>query len=88
MAISSRRPANLVDKTFGSPEGYVYFDLYNHNAASNIVRLISNPIPANGEQICMAFWFAAFGAGEDADLKIIRMDNSSNSENPNDQVSL
>ena len=64
----------------------MYFDLFNHNAASNIVRLISAPIAANGEQICMAFWFAAFGAGEDADLKVIRMDNSTNSENPNDQV--
>ncbi|KAL0267745.1 UNVERIFIED_CONTAM: hypothetical protein PYX00_009926 [Menopon gallinae] len=76
LAVSSRRPANLIDKTFGAPEGYVYFDLFNHNAATNVVRLMSPPITANGDQYCMSFWFAAFGAGEDADLKVIREDNS------------
>lgn len=65
-------------------EGYVYFDLFNHNAASNIVRLTSPPIPANGEQLCMLFWFAAFGAGEDADLKVIRQDNTT--ENTNNEL--
>lgn len=64
-------------------EGYVYFDLFNHNAATNMVKLKSPPIAANGDQYCMSFWFAAFGAGEDADLKVIREDNST-SDNPSE----
>jgi len=68
-------------------EGYVYFDLFNHNAASNIVRLVSPAIAANGETFCMTFWFAAFGAGEDGNLKILREDNTT-AGNPNELVSL
>lgn len=34
----------------------------------------------------MAFWFAAFGAGEDAQLKVIRQDNTTNDENPKEEV--
>ena len=35
----------------------------------------------------MAFWFAAFGAGEDAQLIIMRQDNTTNEENPKEVVS-
>ncbi|XP_069694256.1 MAM and LDL-receptor class A domain-containing protein 1-like [Periplaneta americana] len=83
LATVSRRPANLPDKTFGAPEGYVYFDLFNQNVGSNTARLISPPISAVEEQfLCFTFWFAVFGAGESAELRVVRQDNSS-SENGN-----
>ncbi|XP_046406809.1 MAM and LDL-receptor class A domain-containing protein 1-like [Ischnura elegans] len=82
LATVSRRPANLPDKTFGAPEGYIYFDLFNQNAGSNMVRLISPQITATQEEptfLCFSFWFAAFGNGDAAELRIVRQDNSSNS---------
>ncbi|PNF30522.1 hypothetical protein B7P43_G09951 [Cryptotermes secundus] len=85
LATVSRRPANLPDKTFGAPEGYVYFDLFNQNVGSNPVRLISPTISAVEERsLCFTFWFAVFGAGESAQLRVVRQDNSSsdNGENP------
>ncbi|PSN54331.1 hypothetical protein C0J52_10678 [Blattella germanica] len=86
LATVSRRPANLPDKTFGAPEGYVYFDLFNQNVGSNVARLISPPISGGGEDpiLCFSFWFAVFGAGESAELRVVRQDNSSveNGEQP------
>jgi hypothetical protein len=59
-------------------EGYVYFDLFNQNVGSNPVRLISPAIKAVQEQsLCFTFWFAVFGAGESAQLRVVRQDNSS-----------
>ena len=29
MAAVARRPANLLDKTYGAPVGYAYFDIFN-----------------------------------------------------------
>jgi hypothetical protein len=59
-------------------EGYVYFDLFNQNVGSNPVRLISPTIKAVQEQfLCFTFWFAVFGAGESAQLRVVRQDNSS-----------
>lgn len=66
-------------------EGYVYFDLFNQNLGSNPVRLISPTISAVEERsLCFTFWFAVFGAGESAQLRVVRQDNSSsdNGENP------
>ncbi|XP_066995484.2 MAM and LDL-receptor class A domain-containing protein 1 [Anabrus simplex] len=78
LATVSRRPANLPDKTFGAPEGYIYFDLFNQNIGSNTARLVSATIPGSEErQICFTFWFAAFGSGDSAELRVIRQDNSS-----------
>ena len=68
-------------------EGYVYFDLFNQNVGSNVARLISPPISGSaGEEttLCFSFWFAVFGAGESAELRVVRQDNSStdNGEQP------
>jgi len=42
------------------------------------VRLISPTIKAVTEQsLCFTFWFAVFGAGESAQLRVVRHDNSS-----------
>ncbi|CAH1392773.1 unnamed protein product [Nezara viridula] len=78
MATSTRRPANLADKTFGSPDGYIYYDLFNQMLGSNMVRLASPLIQGSEEQqICLSFWYAAFGAGDSALMQVIRQDNSS-----------
>jgi membrane protein required for beta-lactamase induction len=59
-------------------EGYVYFDLFNQNVGGNPVRLVSPTIKAVQEQsLCFTFWFAVFGAGESAQLRVVRQDNSS-----------
>ena len=59
-------------------EGYVYFDLFNQNVGGKPVRLISPTIKAVQEQyLCFTFWFAVFGAGESAQLRVVRHDNSS-----------
>jgi hypothetical protein len=63
----------------------VYFDLFNQNVGNNPVRLISPTIGAVEERsLCFTFWFAVFGAGESAQLRVVRQDNSSsdNGENP------
>nr|CAD7429789.1 unnamed protein product [Timema monikensis] len=84
LATVSRRPANLPDKTFGAPEGYIYFDLFNQNSGSNTARLISPTVTASSDeqQLCFNFWFAAFGAGDSVELRVMRQDNSSNVEDP------
>jgi hypothetical protein len=59
-------------------EGYIYFDLFNQNVGSNPVRLISPMIRAMEEQnLCFTFWFAVFGAGESAELRVVHQENSS-----------
>ncbi|XP_060847650.1 MAM and LDL-receptor class A domain-containing protein 1-like isoform X1 [Rhopalosiphum padi] len=86
MATVNRRPSNLPDKTFGAPDGYIYYDLFNQILGSNMVRLISPVIPVTDEpQLCFSFWYAAFGAGESALLQIMRQDNSSG-ETPAEKI--
>ncbi|XP_075219109.1 MAM and LDL-receptor class A domain-containing protein 1-like isoform X2 [Lycorma delicatula] len=78
LATINRRPANLPDKTFGAPDGYVYYDLFNQILGNNMVQLVSPVISGeNGGQLCFSFWYAAFGAGDSALMQIIRHDNSS-----------
>ncbi|KAL1130358.1 hypothetical protein AAG570_013296 [Ranatra chinensis] len=78
LATATRRPANLADKTFGAPDGYVYYDLFNQILGSNMVRLISPLIPASEDtQLCLSFWYAAFGAGDSALMQVMRQDNGS-----------
>ena len=40
MAAVARRPANLLDKTYGAPVGYAYFDIFNTGARSEICFLL------------------------------------------------
>jgi hypothetical protein len=59
-------------------EGYIYFDLFNQNVGSTPVRLISPVISAvEGQTLCFTFWFAGFGAGESAELRVVHQENSS-----------
>ncbi|XP_039298033.1 MAM and LDL-receptor class A domain-containing protein 1-like [Nilaparvata lugens] len=89
LATVSRRPANLPDKTFGAPDGYVYYDLFNQILGNNMVQLVSPTITSeNGGQLCFSFWYAAFGAGESALMQIIRHDNSSGEPQPDKVWSL
>jgi len=73
-------------------EGYVYFDLFNQNVGGKPVRLISPTIKAVPEQsLCFTFWFAVFGAGESAQLRVVRHDNSSSDNgepSPQEKVNL
>ncbi|KAK7601263.1 hypothetical protein V9T40_008704 [Parthenolecanium corni] len=78
LATVSRRPANLPDKTFGAPDGYIYYDLFNQILGANMVKLVSPLIPVNEDpQLCFSFWYAAFGAGESALMQISKQDNAS-----------
>lgn len=59
-------------------DGYIYYDLFNQMLGSNMVRLASPLIQGSEEQqICLSFWYAAFGAGDSALMQVIRQDNSS-----------
>ncbi|XP_049780981.1 MAM and LDL-receptor class A domain-containing protein 1-like [Schistocerca cancellata] len=87
LATVARRPANLPDKTFGAPGGYVYFDLFNQNAAASTVRLISPVIEATDDrQLCFSFWFAAFGQGDMAELRVVRQDNNTSGDYPPEKL--
>jgi hypothetical protein len=62
---------------FNRADGYVYFDLYNQVLGANIVKLYSPLIPATEDpQLCLSFWYAAFGAGDIAVMKISRTDST------------
>ncbi|XP_065351077.1 MAM and LDL-receptor class A domain-containing protein 1-like [Cloeon dipterum] len=80
LATVASRPANLPDKTYNAPEGYIYFDLFN--SGSSVVRLTSPHMAATEDrQLCFAFWFTAFGSGESAELHVVRVDNTTDDEN-------
>lgn len=86
LATVSRRPANLPDKTFGAPDGYIYYDLFNQILGANMVRLVSPLIPVNDDpQLCFSFWYAAFGAGESALMQISKQDNAS-TDSPSEKI--
>ena len=40
MAAVARRPANLLDKTYGAPVGYAYFDIFNTGSRLIIINAI------------------------------------------------
>ncbi|KAE8746542.1 hypothetical protein FOCC_FOCC006776 [Frankliniella occidentalis] len=81
LASLARRPASLPDKTFGAPEGYIFFDLFapSKKGARDTARLVSSLIPASTEDTlhCLTFWYAAFGVGDTAELRVVKADNSS-----------
>jgi len=70
MATITRRPANLLDKTFGAPIGFTFFDIFSQGAQSPPVRLMSR-MPATGDRVCFSFWYAGFGAGETTQLRVL-----------------
>ncbi|KAJ1526311.1 hypothetical protein ONE63_009461 [Megalurothrips usitatus] len=81
LASLARRPASLPDKTFGAPEGYIFFDLFaaSKKGARDTARLVSPLIQASSDETvhCLTFWYAAFGVGDSAELRVIKADNSS-----------
>lgn len=92
-AFLTHRPAQLLDKTFGTTGDYIFFDIYTADQKSTEVQLrspIINP-PTDEESTCFTFWFAAFGVEESTMLQIIRTSdiddaNSGNDENGNDDI--
>ncbi len=62
-------------------EGYIFFDLFapSKKGARDTARLVSSLIPASTEDTlhCLTFWYAAFGVGDTAELRVVKADNSS-----------
>ncbi|XP_047354869.1 MAM and LDL-receptor class A domain-containing protein 1-like [Vespa velutina] len=94
-AFLTHRPAQLLDKTFGTTGDYIFFDIYTADQKSTEVQLRSPIIntPTDEESTCFTFWFAAFGVEESTMLQIIRTSdiedtNNGNNENGNDEILL
>nr|KAF7416754.1 hypothetical protein H0235_011285 [Vespula pensylvanica] len=94
-AFLTHRPAQLLDKTFGTTGDYIFFDIYTADQKSTEVQLRSPIIntPIDEESTCFTFWFAAFGVEESTMLQIIRTSdiedaNSGYDENGNDEILL
>ena len=85
LATAQRRPANLPDHTFGAPSGYIYFDVFSLQSRQEVVQLMGPNMTAPGGggperpqlRLCLTFWFAAFGAGDTTQLRIVVFDQNS-----------
>nr|CAH0101640.1 unnamed protein product [Daphnia galeata] len=83
LATAARRPANLPDHTFGAPSGYVYFDVFSQQNRQEVIRLVGPNMTSGGigrPRLCLTFWFAAFGAGDTTQLRVLMMDSVTNTE--------
>ncbi|KAK4015400.1 hypothetical protein OUZ56_030380 [Daphnia magna] len=83
LATAARRPANLPDHTFGAPSGYVYFDVFSQQNRQEVIRLVGPNMTSGGigrPRLCLTFWFAAFGAGDTTQLRVLMMDSVGGSE--------
>ncbi|XP_069945644.1 MAM and LDL-receptor class A domain-containing protein 1-like [Cherax quadricarinatus] len=69
-----RRPINMRDHTYGSPVGYIYFDVFNLNSRSQRLQLVSPVMEpaADRSPFCFTFWFAGFGADNNTTLKLFQ----------------
>ena len=57
--------------------GYVYFDIFNQNdAKSQMVTLMSPVMPKTSDRqdVCLTFWYTAFGSGSSTILTVTRQD--------------
>lgn len=74
-AFLTHRPAQLLDKTYGSTGDFVFFDIFTTSQKIRQVELRSPTIrPIEGEDMaCFSFWFAAFGVEESTTLKVRRI---------------
>ncbi|KYN35229.1 hypothetical protein ALC56_10404 [Trachymyrmex septentrionalis] len=74
-AFQTHRPAQLLDRTFGAPGDFVFFDIFTTNKESTKVQLQSPIINASPDEefVCFTFWFAAFGVEESTTLRVIKM---------------
>lgn len=90
-AFQTHRPAQLLDRTFGAPGDFIFFDIFTTNKQSAKVQLRSPVINAmpDEEFVCFTFWFAAFGVEESTTLRVIRLSaGNGNEEAENEQEHL
>ncbi|XP_066937100.1 MAM and LDL-receptor class A domain-containing protein 1-like [Macrobrachium rosenbergii] len=69
-----RRPVNMNDHTYGSPVGYIYFDVFNLNSRSQKLQLVSPVMEPSLDRtpFCFTFWFAGFGADTNTSLSLFQ----------------
>ncbi|KDR22154.1 Apical endosomal glycoprotein [Zootermopsis nevadensis] len=78
VAFDMHRPAELPDKTFGTSEGYIFFDIFTTNQQQREVRMLSPVMDGEGyDDLCFTFWYAAFGAGDTTRLHVFKADPGS-----------
>ncbi len=52
--------------------GYVYFDVFSQSGQAETVSLVAAGANVTTRRpTCLSFWYAAFGAGEAAQLKLL-----------------
>ncbi|XP_071534123.1 MAM and LDL-receptor class A domain-containing protein 1-like [Panulirus ornatus] len=69
-----RPPVTMKDHTYGAPNGYIYFDVFNLNSEPQRLQLVSPLMEpdAGGSPLCFTFWFASFGADSNTTLKVFQ----------------
>lgn len=70
MARPENKPSGLLDHTFRSPVGYVFFDVFNKNVVQR--PTLKSPLlelSLSGIR-CLGFWFVAFGRSETTALEV------------------
>lgn len=63
--------------------GYVYFDVFSQQNRQEVIRLVGPNMTSGGigrPRLCLTFWFAAFGAGDTTQLRVLMMDSVTNTE--------
>ncbi|GFT83236.1 MAM and LDL-receptor class A domain-containing protein 2 [Trichonephila clavipes] len=76
MARLDYKPAGLLDHTFRSPTGYVFFDVF-HKTAVQRPKLRSPLLEVSFSGVrCLGFWFVAFGRSEATALEVVLLDMS------------
>ncbi|XP_066601033.1 MAM and LDL-receptor class A domain-containing protein 1-like [Prorops nasuta] len=85
-AFLTHRPAQLLDKTFGTTGDFVFFDIFTTSKKSSEVQLRSPLIETSPdeESVCFSFWFAAFGVEESTTLRVIKVPAEESSNGSND----
>ncbi|XP_050739083.1 MAM and LDL-receptor class A domain-containing protein 1-like, partial [Eriocheir sinensis] len=74
LASTLRRPLDMRDHTYGSPGGYIYFDVFNLGGRTQRLQFVSpvmEPLP-DRSPLCFTFWFAGFGADPNTSLTIFQ----------------
>ncbi|XP_058791475.1 MAM and LDL-receptor class A domain-containing protein 1-like isoform X2 [Phymastichus coffea] len=82
-AYPNHRPAQLLDKTFGSSGDFVFFDVFSPSQKRH-VRLRSPllNVSPDEEATCFSFWFAAFGVEEATSLSVLKLSSSPDNASP------
>lgn len=76
-AYPNHRPAQLLDKTFGSSGDFVFFDVFSPNQKREVkLRSPLLRVSPDEEASCFTFWFVAFGVEEATTLTIIKVSSS------------